>query len=90
MSLIQQAKDYRDGKTDLLHVRKSKRARIIRMAEKLTVAVHAEAYNSGFDGYPITDGIQEAIDALELIEDGEDYDVPMEEEREDFTDTTND
>ena len=83
MSLTQQAKDYRDGKTDLSHVRKSKRARIIRMAEKLTATAPADAYAS--EGYAITEEIQEALDALELLEDGEDYDVPMEEE--DLTNT---
>jgi len=53
------------------------------MAEKLTATAPADAYAS--EGYAITEEIQEALDALELLEDGEDYDVPMEEE--DLTNT---
>lgn len=88
MSLLQQAKDYRDGKTNLSHVRKNKRARIIRMAEKLPPELHALGGVDNFpDGYSVPEEVQVAIAALELIEDGEDDVIVEEECREDSTDT---
>ena len=85
------AQDYADGKTDLSHVRKSKRARIIRMAEALTApALTRKSEHMDYVGAELPDEVHEALIALEGTEyQLEDIDDElMEESGEDLTDPT--